>query len=198
VLSSSVVPYVEGSLAEYEALAAKVDAFFARVHARYADRMRCGAGCDECCHAELSLAPVEAEALRRHVAALPAAERSRLAARAGKAAAAGEDGARCAALEDDGRCAVYAARPLVCRTHGVPMRVPRDARLPVMRDDGGLAVCHLNFEGTPLASLDADCVLNLESIDALLAVVNARACGERADRLARVALRDVLFSAHLP
>ena len=183
-------------LAEYRALVAKVDAFFARVHDRYGAKMRCAAGCSECCGVQLTLSPVEAEELSRHLAGLPREATARLAARA--EALRGASGP-CPALEADGRCGVYAARPLICRTHGVPMRLPRPSSLPVLEDrDSGMAVCHLNFTDVALSAVDADCVLALESIDSILAVVNARACGEGRDRLERIPIGDVLFSAHRP
>ena len=182
-------------LTEYRALVAKVDGFFDRVFARYSDRMKCAEGCSECCGVQLTLSPVEARELAGFLETLPAPERARLAARADSLRdAAGP----CPALDDDGRCAVYAARPLICRSHGVPMRTPRALSLPVLDERDGLAVCHLNFEGTPLTDVDADCVLSLESIDAILGVVNARACGAGLDRLARIPIGDVLFSAHSP
>jgi hypothetical protein len=193
-------------LAEYQALVSKVDAFFDRVSARYAERLRCGEGCSSCCGFHLTVSPVEAAALEAGIATLPANVRRTLAER-GRALA-GAAGP-CPALDSEGRCSVYAWRPIVCRTHGVPMRVPGDARLPVLGDGvgaagdeqtGGLAVCHLNFEGLPLSDVDADCVLNLESIDALLAVVNVRAfaASGRGQPLERVAIGDVLSIAHVP
>jgi hypothetical protein len=180
-------------LEEYRALLAKVDGFFARVHGRYGAQMKCAEGCSECCGVQLTLSPVEAEALREHLATLPESVRARLAARA---VALEHAAGPCPALDANGRCDVYEARPLICRTHGVPMRTPRAASLPVLDERDGLAVCHLNFEGMPLDEVDADCVLALESIDALLGVVNARAVGEGEERLARIPIGDVLFSAH--
>ena len=38
----------------------------------------------------------------------------------------------------DGQCAIYEARPLICRTHGLAIGV-----------DGGLDHCPLNFEKEP-------------------------------------------------
>lgn len=156
----------------YAAVVAKVDAFFARVEGRYASAMECGAGCDDCCHVQLSLVGVEADAVRAHIAALSGDVRERLHARA---EAPIED--RCVALESDGRCAIYEARPLVCRSHGVPVRV-RDARRLPMVD-----ACPRNFrEGGP-GAVDADCVLDQETLSTMLHAVDAehaRATGRAA------------------
>lgn len=191
------------NLAEYEALVAKVDAFFARVAGRYAADLACAAGCSGCCGQQLSVSVVEAESIARGLAALPEAERAALAERArrGVASLAGGDGP-CVALDDAGRCGIYAFRPLVCRTQGLPMRVPGHAGLPVFVEEGGdgsgLGVCPLNFSGGGLTTVAEDCVLNVESLDAMLALVNARAVGPEGDRLARVLISDVLSDAHLP
>jgi uncharacterized protein len=136
----------------YRELTGKVDAFFARVHARHAADMRCAAGCDQCCRARLSITGVEAAAIAEHVAAMAPEARARLGEIARRPAATAA-GVRCAALDDDGRCGVYEARPLVCRSHGVPIR---------MRvEDGGPE------------RADADCILDQETLSAMLAAVDS-------------------------
>jgi hypothetical protein len=146
----------------YVELAARVDAFFAKVLGRHRAEMACAPGCDACCHVRPTVTLVEADAVRAHLATLSAEERARIAARAAEPR---ED--RCAALEDDGRCAVYAARPLVCRSHGVPVRL-RDARsLPVV------SACEKNFVARGPAAADADCILDQETLSTVLAAVDA-------------------------
>jgi uncharacterized protein len=147
-------------LAHYRALAAKVDGFVARVGARHGAELRCAPGCDGCCRTRLTVTAVEAAALAEEVAALPAAARARLREVAGRPVDPGAP--RCAALDDDGRCLVYPARPLVCRSHGVPIRLARP---------GGLATveaCALNFTGTGPGAADPDCVLDQATLSATL------------------------------
>lgn len=172
------------ALARYGALTAKVDAFFARVWARHGDRMRCAEGCESCCHVSLDVTGVEAAAVRAFLATLTGEEREVLRARARSA----REG-RCAALGDDGRCGVYAARPLVCRSHGVPVKT-RDRRgLPVV------SACELNFtEGGPAAA-DPDCVLDQETLSTVLAALEALHAREQSTPPSRVALRDLLSEA---
>jgi hypothetical protein len=78
-------------------------------------------------------------------------------------------------LELDGRCAVYAHRPLVCRTQGLALRYPAgfipEAAVRARTDTGEVTHCPLNF--TQAAPLGAD-VLDAERVDQLLAVVNHR------------------------
>lgn len=137
-------------------LVAKVDGFFARVEGRHGDDMQCGSGCSDCCHVRLTITGVEAQAIRDEVAAWPA-ERRRALADAGP-------GDRCAALDTAGRCKIYAARPLVCRSHGVPVRI---GGLPVLPE------CGHNFTHTAPA---ADCVLDQETLSAMLLLID-RAAG---------------------
>lgn len=82
---------------------------------------------------------------------------------------------RCPLLDEAGRCKVYAARPLICRSHGLPIQVGPSTQ----RD-----VCPLNFpDGPEPAELpDAD-VLNVNSLNAILAVIDAVEHGGRGDRV---------------
>ncbi|MFN7955340.1 MAG: YkgJ family cysteine cluster protein [bacterium] len=166
----------------YRELTAKVDAFFARVQARHADDMLCGSGCHDCCHVQLSVTSVEAATIRARAATLPQATRDRLAARAAR-----EDPERCAALEDDGRCAIYDARPLVCRSHGVPIR---------QREPGGAATvstCFRNFTERGAAAADPDCVLDQTTLSTLLLAIDAAHAGETGGAPgARIALAAIL------
>jgi Fe-S-cluster containining protein len=141
-------------------LHAKVDAFFARVEARHGDDMQCRTGCSDCCRVRLTITAVEATAILGEVARWPAARRRAL------AATGPED--RCAALDDRGRCRIYDARPIVCRSHGVPIRMRRGS-LPVVE------ACPRNFTRTEPAP---DCVLDQETLSALTLAIDRQAGGD--------------------
>ncbi|HSP77555.1 MAG TPA: YkgJ family cysteine cluster protein, partial [Myxococcaceae bacterium] len=139
----------------YLELSGKVDQFFERVHARYGAVMQCRAGCSACCQAGLSVTSVEASLLREGLATLPAEVRERLARQARE-----EEPKACPALDAEGRCLVYAWRPLVCRSHGVPIRQREPAGVPDPEAAGAVSACEKNFEGGALLpSIAADCVL---------------------------------------
>lgn len=140
----------------------KVDGFFARVAARHGDDMQCDTGCSDCCHVRLTITAVEAAAIRDLVTAWPA-DRRRTLATAGPAD-------RCAALDAAGRCRIYDARPLVCRSHGVPVRLRRGS-LPVVES------CHRNFVRT---APDADCILDQTTLSAMLLAIDAAAARQDA------------------
>lgn len=151
-------------MSRYGELTAKVDAFFARVEARHGAQMQCATGCADCCRARLSVTGVEAAAIEALVRALPADARAALAA----LVAARDGDARCAALGDDDRCRIYAARPIVCRSHGAPVR---------LRDGKGLPVVSNCFRHDGLVP-DADCVIDQTTLSAMVLAVDRDAGGD--------------------
>ena len=164
-------------MTRYRELAAKVDAFFDRVQARHGLSMKCNSGCHHCCHVRLSVTRVEADAIRAEVAGWTA-ERKR--ALAENVAAAAAD--RCAALDAGGRCLVYAARPIVCRSHGAPIRMRDPRGLPVIQ------ACHENFTAQGPGAADADCILDQTTLSAMVLAVDRDAGNEGA----RIDLATVL------
>jgi hypothetical protein len=142
-------------------LRTRVDAHFDAAVARTPEGFACRAGCDQCCQ-RFSVFEVEAAPIRRALAELEAkapALRQQIREQ-------GRDPhATACALLVDGLCSVYAERPLICRSHGLPVAVP-DPDEP----DGALLVdhCPLNFRevAPPRAS-----VLVLEAVNRPLAVL---------------------------
>lgn len=166
----------------------KIDDFFERVASRYEGALTCGPGCADCCRRELTVTSVEASRIAHLLASMPSGEREAIAGRADR-------GEPCAALDPEGRCSVYAARPLVCRSHGLPLRFEEPSAggrrsLPV------LDVCPRNFQGRDLAEIDPACVLDQRTLSVMLGAIDAlhaRAAGESEG--GRVALRDLLRSS---
>lgn len=171
---------VAARAAAYAALCGKVDAFFARVQAAAPGQVTCGAGCAKCCQSGLSVTVAEAERLAAVLSAYPSTARAALLAHVrASASAQGREQGQCGLLDPSGRCLVYDGRPLVCRSHGVPVKF-RDARsLPV------LTVCELNFVGQDLAGLPTELVLDQATLSALLLAVN-QGLTERFDLLGLV------------
>lgn len=163
-------------LREYDALVAKIDLFTAAASARCRDDLQCRRGCAACCHVELSVSLVEADAIRRHLSGLPADVREALRLKAADVHPAAAS-PRCAMLGADSSCAVYAARPIICRTQGLPLRYP----------DQPTNWCPLNFTSRAPAAADT---LDAGRVDQLLAVVNRRHADRSSqDPLLRVSLR---------
>jgi Fe-S-cluster containining protein len=161
------------------ALHDQVDVRAARLARRHAGRLRCGRGCSACCRDDLTVFEVEAERIRRAHPELLAV---------GTPHAAGA----CAFLGAAGDCRVYAERPYVCRTQGLPLRWLEEeepGRVVERRD-----ICPLNEAGPPLETLDPRECWTLGEVEGQLAALQAARGG---GALRRVALRS-LFRAQAP
>jgi Fe-S-cluster containining protein len=156
-----------------ERLHALVDEAARPVSRANAGRLRCRAGCAGCCVDDLTVFEIEAAVIRRHHARLL------------DEAAPHPPGA-CAFLDGDGRCRIYAHRPYVCRTQGLPLRwldEEADGEIVESRD-----VCPENLEGPPLEELEADACWTLGPFEQRL---TARQHADDGDRGERVALRSL-------
>jgi len=145
-------------LNNYRALLLRVDEICSGTATRLEAQISCRPGCDACCR-HLSIFAVEAAALHLALCRLPAqdADFIRL-----KAAASSPD-APCPLLQD-GLCLLYQVRPIICRTHGLPILVQRDGA-------SGIDFCPENFRDA--ASLPGSAVIDLERLNATLAAINA-------------------------
>lgn len=108
-----------------------IDQAFAAVRQAHPEEIACGMGCADCCQAVFDVSLVEAVNLQVHVQRLDPTVREQIvqaAQEAGQAweqiMAAGLDPAvariRCPLLDGQGLCLCYAARPVNCRTYGIP------------------------------------------------------------------------------
>jgi len=157
-------------VARLATLADKVDAVFASIHERQAGQMECRAGCSACCRARLAITRVEETFLRRGLASLPDEKQTELSARTRE-----EGREMCPALDTDGHCGIYAFRPLICRSYGVPLRHRRAVELvnPPVID-----VCDLNFIDTPLKTLAPRDVLDQTEIVESLETIDRDFCAD--------------------
>lgn len=146
-------------LDNYFQMVLHVDALCRGIQDVLSDRITCSEGCSSCCTA-ITLFPVEAAALHAALEALPddkgAAIRRQVAAHA--------EGERCPLLEDH-RCLLYAARPIICRTHG----------LPIIYSEGNerkADCCPLNLSEDE-QPLSGSAIIDLDRLNTLLVAVNA-------------------------
>lgn len=109
--------------------------------ALHGPRIRCGKGCSGCCLDGLTVFQVEAEHIVLHNADLLNQGHPQ------------PEGA-CAFLDHEGNCRIYAHRPYVCRTQGLPLRwtdaLPDGVQVE-MRD-----ICPINEPGPPVETLPAE------------------------------------------
>jgi hypothetical protein len=112
------------------------------------------------------------------------------------AAARDETREMCPALDAQGRCRVYASRPLICRSYGVPLRHRREVSLvnPPIID-----VCDKNFLDIRLKALPAADVFDQTDLDATVSKIDADYC-ERNGLPAgeRVPIAQILASGQEP
>lgn len=143
--------------AELAAVRQKVDAAVQAIEQRRADDFACKKGCAHCCVGGLTALPVEALSIAAF-------------AESHDLEVSQPDDARCVFLDGEGACQVYPVRPLLCRTHGVPLRGAGEAgrKLRVMND---VTVCELNFT---LREPKPEDVLDAQRLQALLVVVDQR------------------------
>jgi hypothetical protein len=166
------------------ALAEEVDADFALIQERQAAQMQCRAGCSACCRARLSITRVEEAFLRRGLATFSDDRRAELSARTRE-----ENREMCPALDGDGRCGIYAFRPLICRTYGVPLRHRRAVALvnPPVID-----ACDLNFTDTSLKVLPSEDVLDQTTLGGVLETIDRDHCADN-----DLPQRDRILIAHI-
>jgi hypothetical protein len=168
-------------VSRYRDVASKVDTFFARVQARYASDLQCGSGCSDCCAVRLTVTSVEAAEISRFVAGWSVTRRATLAANVAASTSS------CAALDPAGHCLIYDARPIVCRSHGVPIRMRERRSLPVVE------ACHRNFTAHGPAAADPDCILDQTTLSALVLAADRESGGDGS----RIDLAKLLASATL-
>ena len=145
-------------LANYHSLVAKVDDLCRGIEDRLGAAITCHDGCSSCCLA-ISVFPVEAVAMIEAANRLPAEEFQHLK----QHLASWSEGEACPLLADD-RCLLYEARPIICRTHGLPI-------LLVEGEERRIDVCPRNCQGVD--HLPGEVILDLERLNTLLAAVNA-------------------------
>lgn len=145
-------------LENYLTLLARVEELCQRTSQAFEDHITCHAGCDDCCR-HLSVFAVEAAALREALRALPAEEAELIRS---KSESSSPD-TPCPLLHE-GLCLLYQARPIICRTHGLPLLLLRDG-------ERSIDFCPENFQGLP--SIPGSAVIDLERLNMMLATVNA-------------------------
>lgn len=145
-------------LENYRALLARVDELCGATSAHFQTEIACRPGCDACCR-HLTIFAVEAAALKAALQELPPAEAELVRQKAAQTA----PDSPCPLLHE-GLCLIYQARPIICRTHGLPLLITRDGEKEV-------DFCPENFRG--LTSIPGSAVLDLDRVNAALTAINA-------------------------
>ena len=154
-------------LRNYRNFLARVDHICREIEVEFASSVACHAGCDGCCR-HISLFPVEAAALGAALDDIPPEKAVAIRARAFGASPDGP----CPLLEN-GLCLLYDARPIICRTHGLPLLTLQGGKRTV-------DFCPLNFRD--ITSLPGNAVIDLDRLNTTLAAINALFVAESSTR----------------
>jgi uncharacterized protein len=167
----------------WQKVATRVDQFFSKVESQHAEKLACRIACTSCCHPDLTLTFIEAAIVGVAVDGLPSTDRAAVA----KAA---EEGSPLCPLLLNSRCSIYESRPVICRSHGLPIR-----------QDDQVSSCELNF----LNGFPEDAILNAGLLSVWLMVADGMARkGHGVGAEQRYAIRDLarlgasLFERELP
>ena len=144
-------------LENYHRLLDKVDQLCEGITTLLGDALTCHAGCSSCC-ISISVFPVEAAAMIEAAGMLPPEQYKLLKQRLSSK----EEGDRCPLIVSD-RCLLYQARPIICRTHGLPILITEAAGRRV-------DVCPLNCVG--MERIPGEALIDLERLNSLLVSVN--------------------------
>lgn len=145
-------------LDNYKQLTARVDALCNAIAADLGEQIICSAGCSSCC-TSITIFPVEAASMREALENLPDLQAEEIRRHITDHA----DDERCPLLFRH-RCLLYEARPIICRTHGLPIIYTADGQL---KSD----CCPLNL--TEAESVSGSSVVDLDKLNTLLVAVNS-------------------------
>ena len=131
-------------LKRYRELGDYCETLTQRVQSRFGENWQCRAGCSGCCRLA-TVCGLEAVVLLRaglgvRIFGQPVG-----------------DGEQCCLLQDD-RCLVYDSRPLICRSHGLPL-------VSGVLTEGEIDCCPLNLPALAgLTELEGTLILNLDQL----------------------------------
>lgn len=139
----------------------------------HSTRLMCRTGCCSCCVDDLTVFEVEAENIKRFYSELLCSAMPHVAG-------------ACAFLDDRGGCRIYAQRPYVCRTQGLPLRWIEEMdeeNIVEMRD-----ICPMNDAGDAIETLPASSCWTIGPVEEKLTMLQFELGG---DQLRRVLLRTL-------
>lgn len=143
--------------------------FFDKIHQKYASQMECKKGCSKCCQTDISVFEIESERIVEWFNLQSPDEQVRLKSLWKTP----HQQSYCTFLYND-QCTIYEARPLICRTQGLPLFVA---------SENVLDYCPLNFKEVDPKKDDW---LNLERMNTLLSFAASNAGLDKRIRLKKL------------
>lgn len=159
----------------YHQLVEQIDQWISGMTDRYAKHLACRKGCDLCCRRKFSVTAVEAYNIALAYGELPKPLRD----------AVRQPKESCAFLID-GACSIYAARPAICRTFGLPSLYRNEA------EEGVISWCELNFtEATKDFQFEADGIIDIDTLNLKISGVNGLFLKESGSTVERIPLDQI-------
>ena len=154
----------------YLALRKRVDRICESIEARYGEHLSCRPTCSECCQAGLTVVLVEAAVIGDAYGI----SEERIFLQAGQPPL--QEEGNCAMLTEDGLCRIYKTHPILCRTHGFPLRY----------EENQLTVCYKNFL---VREPHESAIVDMQDINTALFNANFNYCRQRGlNPMARVSI----------
>jgi Fe-S-cluster containining protein len=156
----------------YKKLCNYCETFWKRVFEKFPAEFSCAPGCSTCCEMQ-SVNLLEAFVIADHCSL-------------GISSAPPRPDSACPFLADN-RCRIYTARPIICRTHGLLLKSKE------FRDRIAVS-CPFNFTTIDLATINDADALDVDTVTAGLAKLNAAFCmllGDIKKVSERITLRDL-------
>lgn len=164
----------------------KLRSFEEQLSAEFKNKLECKNLCSRCCYVDLSVFEVEANNIKEWYSSLPPEQKHELTniwktiPQTETKNFHGEKALSCVFLKNES-CTIYEARPLICRTQGLALKVK------IQKEDF-LDICPLNEDA--LTELRDKDVLNLELLNHLLSLIEQD--DAEGEARARIPLVDLL------
>lgn len=138
---------------DYLSLRTEIDTHCKELQSLHTQHMMCRAGCDQCCM-DFSILPVEYYSILQEAG--DDLKKGRVT----------NDDQACPFLVDH-RCTIYNARPIICRTQGLPIVFMVDEQLE-------LSACELNFTDYDFEEFSEDNTFPQDNYNSRLFLINKR------------------------
>ena len=174
---------MQEAIESYARLIKDIEEEIVRLQDFYGNSLHCRPGCDDCCMA-ISVLPVEAVLLRLAYDNLN--EGAKLSVRR----QAGKKNDKCPFLIQK-KCCIYKSRPLICRTHGLPIAYV-NAEIETIE----VSACLVNFPAD--MRLEKEGLLFMDPFNERLAEINLKVVQEKEKRRERrYDIRQIILDENL-
>jgi Fe-S-cluster containining protein len=142
----------------YRDLRSRIDEKIKKLEELHGSDITCHSGCMACC-TNLTVFPVEFFAIQEDLKKTRTIQRASFF----------NESAPCGFLNEEGLCRIYPFRPIICRTHGLPILFLNDSQEDPAWE---VSFCELNFRNKTGIEFPDDTLLDIETINAELNHIN--------------------------